>query len=95
MMWFGRYGWMGGSLASYIMMAVCALVFITLLVLTFTMLIRGIRHSGRMHGWDEKAIDAQHASADVEAVKILDVRFAKGEINEEEYTKMREVLKKP
>ena len=95
MMWFGRYGGMGGGPVSYIIMAVCAIIVITLLVLTFTMLIRGIRHSGRMHGWNEKAIDAQRASADTDAMKILDARFAKGDINAEEYAKMKEVLKKP
>jgi len=36
----------------------------------------------------------RHRLGSISAIKILDERYAKGEINEEEYFKRKEVLKK-
>lgn len=74
-------GWLFSAISCFIMMA--------LVVLAIVMLVRLIRRSGRTGS------EQSNVREDANALRILNERFAKGEINEEEYTKMKETLRKP
>jgi putative membrane protein len=91
-----RYGIGGmGMLAGGIVGLFITLVLTALVVLAIIALVRYIRHTGRPgHPMPHPFVNPQPANNnDNSALKILDERFAKGEINEEEYTKKKELLR--
>lgn len=90
----GRFWIVGGSIASHVAAAVLALAIVALLVLTIVMLVRNIRLAGKMQNKAPQQELASPTSGDTTALRILDERFAKGEINEEEYMRKKEMLKK-
>jgi uncharacterized membrane protein len=63
---------------------------ISAIVRTIVHAVRGDRYHHHHHHWDDW-MDMSDSSR--EARRILDARYAKGEINEEEYKRMKENLK--
>lgn len=90
----GRFWLVGGSIASHIISAVLALAIVALLVLTIIMLVRNIRLAGKMQRAAAQPNNVTLSGGEADPLKILDERFAKGEINEEEYMRKKEMLKK-
>jgi putative membrane protein len=87
-----RYGLGGmGMLGAGLVGLLVAAVLTALTVLAIIALVRYIRLSGRQN--HEVAPTAPAVSVN-SSLQILDERFAKGEIDEEEYTKKKELLKK-
>jgi len=76
-MWYGNDpGWGGWLLMIFGMVAFCTLVVVAVIAL-----VRGLRDDGR-----------QRRPAGVDPRRLLDERFARGEIDAEEYTARRELL---
>ena len=82
MMWYGGPGWGWGWLVMSLMM----LAFLVLLVLGGIALYRSVR-DGERRREDHRDQDKRTAE------QVLDERFARGEIDVEEYTRRREVLR--
>jgi len=82
MMWYGGPGWGWGWLVMSLMM----LAFLVLLVLGGIALYRGVRDGERRR--EDRGDQAKRT-----AEQVLDERFARGEIDVEEYTRRREVLR--
>lgn len=80
--WYGDWGW-GGWLAMGLMMV----VFWGLLIALVVVLLRGTGSVHR-HDWP-----APSAGATDSAQRILDERFARGEIDAEEYRTRRDLLR--
>lgn len=78
MMWYGGPGWGWG----WLVMSLVMLAFWVLLVLGGIALWRGVRDSDRRTGGGRRS-----------AEQLLDERFARGEIDVDEYTRRREVLR--
>jgi putative membrane protein len=77
MMWYGEDpGWGGWLLMSFGMIA-----FWTLVVVAVIALVRGLRDDG-----------SQRRPAEVDPRRLLDERFARGEIDAEDYKARRELL---
>lgn len=77
MMWYGNDpGWAGWLLMTFGMVA-----FWTLVVVAVVALARGLRDDGTRHG-----------PGDVDPRRLLDERFARGEIDAEEYRERRDLL---
>jgi putative membrane protein len=88
-----RYGFGGmHMLGGWLIAAVIGLILLALAVLAVIVLVRLLRHTGRHGHW--QAEQPKPAGEDNSSFKILDERFAKGEIDEEEYTRKKELLKK-
>lgn len=77
--------WFVGGIASHIFAALLALAIGALLVLTIIMLIRNIRLAGQIQKSAPQPNTVTLSGGNADPLKILDERFAKGEINEEEY----------
>jgi putative membrane protein len=80
MVWYGNGGWGWGAWIAMIMMMLVfwgAIAFIVVLVLR--------------HGRSAPVREREEAGRD--ATRILDERFARGEIDEDDYRKRREVLR--
>lgn len=87
-----RFGGLGMLAGGFIGLIV-AVVITVLAVLAIIALIRYINTPGRHHGHGSPT-PANTTSNENGALKILDERFAKGEIDEEEFTRKKEMLKK-
>lgn len=74
--WFGGWGWLG---------SIFGLILIVLFFAVILWVIKYVVDTGSK----SKAVVSNH---DSEALRILKLRYAKGEINDEEYEKMRKLL---
>ena len=83
---YGLYGIRGIGLGGGLFMLLAGLVFIFLVVLCIIALIRYLRTN-------HKPFDHNADNTD-SAMRILNERFARGEINEEEYAKKKAELRK-
>ena len=77
--WHEGWGW---GLGTWIGMGLLMLVFWALVVIAIVVLVRSIRSGG----------PAAPPPASPDARRILDERFARGELTEEEYLRRRQVL---
>lgn len=88
-----RYGFGGmHMLGGWLIAAIIGFILLALAVLAIIALVRIIRHAGRHGHW--QAEQPKPANEENSSLRILDERFAKGDINEEEYTRKKELLKK-
>lgn len=81
-----NYWWPGNNPNTWIGIIIGLVIFITPLIILIVILLRPKRMD--RHG------DNYRESQD-NPMRILDERFAKGEIDEEEYRKRKDILKKP
>ncbi len=89
--WYHESGWNAGG---WIGMGLGMLVFWGLLIFGIIALVRWAgqpRIAGAAPGWDNPSGPATPTTA-ASALRILDERFASGEILEEEYLRRRDVL---
>lgn len=70
------------------------LAILALIVLLIVVLVRNSRLSGRHTQMSSPVNAATPLNVENNALKILDERFAKGEIDEEEYNRKKEILLK-
>lgn len=75
--WYGGLGWGG-----WVVITLMTLAFWALLIFGGVALVRGLRRD------DERPRDTP-----VDAQRLLDERFARGEIDADEYTRRRELLR--
>jgi uncharacterized membrane protein len=87
----GRLWMLSGSAFSHVMDIVLTLAILTLLALTIIMLERNIRLCGKAQSAAGKPVDIL-AGHDIDPLKVLGERFAKGEISEEEYERKKGML---
>lgn len=92
-----RYGWGGvGLFGGWLASAIMGLLMVALFVALIVAVVRLARHGGGHGYYARHDGPAGTAGEQNGALKILDERFAKGDINEEEYTRKKElILKKP
>ncbi len=81
----GPYGWDGGGWgwAGWVFMGLMMVVFWTVVVAAVVVF---VRYSGRDHG-------APPPGTEDAAMRILDERLARGEIDADEYTRRRDLLR--
>ena len=79
-----QMGWAGGLVAFLVFLVFIAVVLWIVFIIARE---RGHRH-GHAHGWEPRP--SQPSS---DALKILNERFARGEIDAAEYTERRDLLK--
>jgi putative membrane protein len=80
--WMTSHGWVG-----WVAMGVGMLIFLALLVTAIVLIVKAVRRANARY---EQSMPPPPASP---AMKILDERYAKGEIGEEEYKTKKENLK--
>jgi putative membrane protein len=80
MMW--GYGYGGGSWVGWLVMGIMMLVFWGLVVAGVIFLVRYLGHGRDQRGGGD-------------ALRILDERFARGEIDADEYSRRRQLLSSP
>jgi putative membrane protein len=85
MMFFG-FHWLWGILSG--------LLCVSLFVLVIVLIIRFATHSRRWHGQAPAGFTPPAAPQNTKALEILAERYAKGEISEEDYRRMKENLGK-
>jgi putative membrane protein len=82
------YGWSGIGWIGAILMGLVVLVVIALIVFLVVRLSHGSARSGMNH------VVSQHPDSSAHALDILSERYAKGELNDEEYAKKKAELRK-
>lgn len=82
---FGHMSWIGGGI-----MMLVGLAILVLLVIGVIALFRGshMRHNGHSD------VNAGQSSGSIQAMNILDERYARGEINDEEYQRKKAEIRK-
>ena len=78
----GNGNWGGGS---WLLMMIMMLIFLAVVVWAVVMF---------THQWTSRPQFHDHSGQSPNAMRILDERFARGEINEEEYRMRRDILQK-
>lgn len=92
------YGHEGWGVAGWWAMGVGMLLFWGLVAVAIFAVIRltdrgrDRRDTGQVAGQAPEQIQGQHSGGRSEALRVLDERFARGDIDEEEYRRRRDVL---
>ena len=89
----GRFDGFDFPVFQYIRFGFHCLITIALIVLIVALIVRALRHSKRGPGAPVEAPPAP-PSAD-SALKILNERYARGEVDDETYRRMKDALLKP
>ena len=82
---FGHMSWIGGGIMMLVGLAVLALLVVGVIAL--------VRGSHMRHGGHQD-IHAGQSNSSIQAMNILDERYARGEINDEEYQRKKAELRK-
>lgn len=88
-MWDG-YGWTGGWMAP--LMGVSTLLWCVLVVMLVIGVVRWLRLPQRTEQRGDAGAGTERPAVEREARQILDVRFAQGEIDADEYAERRRLL---
>ncbi|GAU67268.1 hypothetical protein SSP35_04_03530 [Streptomyces sp. NBRC 110611] len=85
MFWDGRWDGYGHSGWGWFAMSVSMLLFLALIVLVVLLLVRAFSRGGSAAFWERPAPPGAPGTVRASAEQILAERFARGEIDEEEY----------
>lgn len=90
------YGWDGGGWGwgAWVLMAVMMVLFWSAIVAVAVMFFRHHQGGQVHHDHGPLAPQSRHADSQDQALRILDERFARGEIDTEEYTQRRDLIRR-